>query len=109
MNDTPYFVQMRGCINCSASKLHKERHGTAYGFDHELIAKCVLVGCFAYGHTLGSPFLDPAEIIRMANASGRPDFRQRARHLCAQIGERFGEHYRSAGAPVDEMLKQLQE
>ena len=107
MNDVPYFVEMRGCINCEASKLHKERHGTDYGFDHELQARCVLMGCIGYGYSLASPFFDPAEIVRMANASGRHDFRQRARQLCTAAEQRFGEHYKAIGLLVEEMMREL--
>ncbi|MBI2233008.1 MAG: hypothetical protein HYU56_03740 [Candidatus Aenigmarchaeota archaeon] len=28
--DVPYFIQVRGCINCSASKEHKKRFGEFY-------------------------------------------------------------------------------
>ena len=65
------------------------------------------MGCIGYGYSLASPFFDPAEIVRMANASGRHDFRQRARQLCTAAEQRFGEHYKAIGLLVEEMMREL--
>ena len=106
--DVPYFIQMRGCINCDASRLMRERHGTDYGFDHEIAARCVIMGCVSYGRSILNPFIDPEELVRMANESGRPDFRSNARRYCSNVKEAFGRHYESIGVSVDSISQQLE-
>src|SRR3989338_8795398 len=54
------------------SKTHKERFGTDYGFDHELVAICLLRGCYDYGYSITNPFFDPAEIVRKARELNLP-------------------------------------
>jgi len=61
----PHFVEVRGCINCDASKEYKKRTGKDYGFDHELMAGCLLGGCQDFGVTLLTPIIDPEEVLRI--------------------------------------------
>ena len=61
----PYFIQIRGCINCDASKRLKEKTGKDYGFDHVFIVKCLFMGCNSEGHDLTHPYYDPEEIVRL--------------------------------------------
>ena len=106
----PYFIKMRGCINCSASKRHKERHGTDYGFDHEIIAQCVLMGCVGYGHDLSSPFMDAKEIVRFTEEKrGKltPEEIENTRQYLIRIKERFGEFYEKIGVSIDDLIEQI--
>lgn len=107
MTEIPYFIQVRGCINCSASKEHKERFGEHYGFHSETLIGCVLRGCIDYGHSLASPFIDPAEIVRKARELDLPAATQNGMKYCLGIKERFGEFYQEMGAPVDNFIAQL--
>ena len=106
-DEVPYFIQMRGCINCEASRLMKERHGTDYGFDHEIAARCVLMGCVNYGRSILNPFIDPEELVRMANASGREDFRSNARRYCSKVKETLGGYYEAIGVSLDSVASKL--
>ncbi len=103
----PYFVKVRGCINCDASKTHKERFGADYGFDHELVAACLLRGCYDYGYTIANPFFDPAEIVRKARELNLPAATQNGIRYCLGIKERFGEFYQEIGAPVGNFVDQM--
>jgi hypothetical protein len=86
----PYFVTVKGCINCDVCAANKERHGTDYGsFDHELMVACLLRGCDAYHHTICKPFMHPAEIRRLAKANGKPDIIEKAERIALQIEEAF--------------------
>jgi hypothetical protein len=65
--ELPYFLKVKGCINCHVHTLHKNKYGYDYGcFDHELMAGCVMSGCENYGHTICKPFMHPDEVRRMA-------------------------------------------
>jgi len=109
-NKIPYFIEMRGCINCSASKSMKERHGTAYGFDHEIIALCLLIGCKDYGHDLANPFLDAEEIIKLVNEKkGKltEENLENAKRYLGEIKERFGKDYKKIGVSIDDLIKKI--
>ncbi len=68
--EIPRFIRLRGCINCDISHRHKEKTGKDYGFDHELVAGCLLYGCVGYGHDLSNPFMDPEELMKKAKEMG---------------------------------------
>lgn len=103
----PEFVKLRGCINCDASKALKERTGRAYGFDHQLVARCVLLGCREYGHDLTNPFMDPEEVINFSNRDPQPQARERVRAYCLKIKEQFGRFYEAIGVSIDDLLVKL--
>jgi hypothetical protein len=58
----PKFLAIRGCINCDTSKSMKERQGFDYGFDHELMAACLINGCQSFGYTIATPYIDIEEV-----------------------------------------------
>jgi hypothetical protein len=61
----PLFIGYNGCINCPTCKENQKRHNIDYGgFDHELLASCVINGCEMWGHSLLSPFITPEELRR---------------------------------------------
>jgi hypothetical protein len=63
----PLFIEYDGCINCPICKENKSRHGYDYGgFDHELLASCMIGGCEYWGHSLLKPFITPSELRRMS-------------------------------------------
>ncbi|MBS3053557.1 MAG: hypothetical protein J4469_03570 [Candidatus Aenigmarchaeota archaeon] len=105
--DVPYFISVRGCINCDVSKTHKERFGTDYGFDHELVAICLLRGCYDYGYSITNPFFDPAEIVRKARELNLPVATHNGIKYCQGIKERFGEFYQEIGVLVDSFIGQM--
>ena len=92
MKYIPKFIEVKGCINCEVSKSHKKRHGTDYGFDHELIAGCLISGCMDYGYNLGKPFIDPDEAMRLANEK-YPEKIDQARKYADSIKQRFSQFY----------------
>lgn len=108
----PYFIQMRGCINCDASKTLKERTGKEYGFDHELMAKCLLMGCECYGVGLNSPFCDPEEILRLSekyNPKQHPERLNNVKKYILHVKENFGKFYEKMDVSLDDMLMKLEE
>lgn len=102
----PYFIRMRGCINCDASKHHKEQTGFDYGFDHESMFSCVIL-CAEYGFSLLKPFFDPEEAVRLAKKDGSPELIEGARKYCLRIKKEFGEHYERMGISIDDIVKSL--
>ncbi len=103
----PYFIQIRGCINCSASKNMKEKHGTDYGFDHEIIASCLILGCQEWGHNLSKPFIDPEEIVRFVEKSPSPKFVDNAKVILQNYQEIFGEYYKQIGVNIEDLIQRL--
>lgn len=106
----PYFIEMRGCINCSASKSMKERHGREYGADHELMAKCMLMGCVNYGRSLVEPYMDPEEVVRMANEkrwTADPKKAENLRRYCMNVKKHFGKFYKTLGVSIDDIMKDI--
>jgi hypothetical protein len=103
--EIPEFIKIRGCINCDASKELKKRTGHDYGFDHELMVKCVLL-CERYGCSLVKPFIDPVEVIRLAKQDGREYVIEAAKKYCLDVIERFGKFYERIGVSLHDILKQ---
>lgn len=109
-DEVPYFIEMRGCINCSASKTYKERYGKDYGFDHEVMALCLLMGCDSYGIDLTHPFLDPKEFIKMLNEKREnltEENLENARKYLLNIKDNFGKHYEKLGISIDKLIKEI--
>ncbi len=92
--EIPKFIKLRGCINCDISKQHKKNTGSDYGFDHELVAGCLLLGCINHGYGLYKPFLDPEEVLTKARETGNSQFIENAKRYLLAIEKRFGEFYR---------------
>lgn len=105
----PYFIKLRGCINCDASKELKKRTGNDYGFDHEIMAQCLLMGCDSYNFNIMRPYYDPEEAVRLAIKDGTPKVKEAVKNYCLQLQERFGEFYTRLGISIDEILKKLNE
>lgn len=103
--EIPHFIEVRGCINCDASKRHKEATGFDYGFDHESFFLCVV--CQNYGYNLTNPFFDPEEAVRLARKDGRPKIIEGTRRYCKHVKELFGKQYEKLGVPLDDIIKQL--
>ncbi len=110
----PYFIQVRGCINCNASKLMREKHGTDYGMDHEIAAFCVLKGCTRLspilehcgGYSISNPFLDPEEMMKKALNYNNPLYIENARKYCKKIKDFFGHFYEMMGVDLDKIMAQ---
>jgi len=105
--ETPYFLKIRGCINCNASKKHKEKTGFDYGFDHELIALCLVMDCFYHGHDLTNPYYDPEELVRIANKLNDSRAYEKAREMCRELENRFGDSYKKEGISITTILQNL--
>ena len=93
MNTVPKFIKLKGCINCDASKSHKEKHGTDYGFDHEIIYSCLISGCMDYGYSLTKPFLDPDEALRLASQRCDATLTKQAEEYARRIKAQFHKFY----------------
>ena len=104
---TPYFIRIRGCINCGISKTHKTDTGDDYGFDHKLMAACIIRGCFNHSHDLANPYIDPAEIVRVANEVGTPRANKNARRICLEMKATYEKFYEIEGISVDSILEGL--
>lgn len=102
--EIPKFIQVRGCINCEASKKFKEKTGKDYGFDHELVAGCMILGCCDYGYSLTSPFLDPEEVMKKANETQNSSYIENAKKYCAKIKEKFRDFYRRIGINLESIV-----
>jgi len=105
--EIPEFIKLRGCINCDASKRLKEKTGREYGFDHELIVRCLLLGCQEYRHDLLHPFYDPEETIRLFNKNPQPELKETVRAYCLRVKEKFGRFYEKIGISIDGLLEKL--
>lgn len=105
--EAPYFIRIRGCINCETSKTHKRNTGDNYGFDHELVIACIIRGCFDQGHDLANPYIDPAEIVRVANEVGTPKAKKNARRKCLEMEATYRKFYKIEGLSVDSILEGL--
>ena len=109
MEDVPYFVEVRGCINCEASKSLKEKTGHDYGFHHELMFKC-MYNCFDYGRDLSRPFYDPEEIVRFAKKSPSKQNIEVSKKYLSKIKNAFFAHfYEEIGVSIDDLLTELEE
>lgn len=106
-SEIPYFIKIRGCINCEASKSHKEKTGKDYGFDHELMVRCIIGSCGQYNVSLVHPFYDPEEIVRFAKSDGHPEAIERAKKYCYHVKEVFGSFYNALGISIDDIIEKL--
>jgi hypothetical protein len=103
----PYFIQTRGCINCSASKDMKEKHGTDYGFDHEIMAVCLIRGCQEWGYNIQGPFIDPLEIVRFVEKNPSPKLIEKAKTILQEYQDKFGAYFHQAGINIEELIREL--
>jgi hypothetical protein len=113
LNEIPYFIKIRGCINCDSSKALKKEKGYDYGFDHEKMARCMLMGCSSRGVSLHEPFLDPASAIKTAKERGyteknNPNEIKNIRAYILDVKKNLGIFYKRMGISLDNMLKELQ-
>jgi len=102
--EIPYFIKMRGCINCEQSKKLKEKTGKDYGFDHEFMVKCIMM---CEGYSLVKPFFDPEEVVRLAKKENTPDAIKFAKKYCSETNKRFGRFYESMGISIKEIIGKL--
>ena len=107
MTEIPYFIEIKGCINCSVSKTMKEKTGNDYGFDHESLAGCIIRACVEHGYSITKPFIHPAEVIRMAKQVNTAQGYENARKFCLQQKERWGREFEAAGISIDTLLAEL--
>ena len=103
--EIPLFVELRGCINCSVSKLFRETRGKDYGFDHELVVACIVCGCFDYGHAIYNPFFDPEELIKEARKSNNPEHIKISKKYILLVKEKFGKFYEKIGVNLENLLE----
>ena len=105
----PHFVEVRGCINCDVSKKMKERTGKPYGFDHELMAGCLLFGCQNFGVSLMKPMIDPDELLEIIKLQKLND-QQKAnviKYLQA-LDDLVGEYYEKVGVDIQEIITKIE-
>ena len=102
----PYFVEIRGCINCDASKHHKKITGHDFGYDHESMFKCFTI-CGDYNIDLTHPFIDPEEVVRRANEDGRKEVVQKAEEYCLHVKDLFGIFYQKMNINLEEIISKL--
>ncbi len=103
----PYFIQVRGCINCFTSKKMKEKHGKDYGFDHELMAACLIQGCPSEGYSIMTPFFDPEEIVRFVKENPSPESVNNAKQMLQDYEENFGEYFKAVGINIQNFIEEL--
>lgn len=103
-SEIPRFIELRGCINCEASKRLKEKTGHPYGFHHEILLHCLRCS----DHDLTRPFYDPAEVARLALEMNEPEARQRAIDWCLAIKKYYGHFYEQLGISLDEIIGELE-
>ena len=106
--ETPYFIKIRGCVNCQSSVALKKKTGYEYGFDHELMARCVIVGCSSFGHTLTEPYYDPEEIVRFANKIGTSEAKENTKKICLKMESQYGEFYKKENISIRTILEKLE-
>ncbi len=107
--EIPYFIQMRGCINCRVSKKHKEKTGKKYSFDHELMSVCVIRGCTAKGYSLGRPFFDMEQLLK--TIPEKIEDPKKALSLVEQhrndTKNNYGVYYKELGVDIDEAFDNI--
>lgn len=103
--EIPKFIELRGCINCDVPKKCKEKTGHDYGFDHELVACCLIRGCFNQGHDLSNPFMDPEELMKKAKEIGNPRYIENAKKYLLEIEKKFGKFYEKMGIDLSSFLE----
>jgi len=106
--EVPYFIQVRGCINCSHSATYKKKTGHDYGFDHEIVAGCLIRGCLNNGHTLDNPYYDPEEIVRLANEIGTKEAKENTRKICLGLESQYSSFYQKENISVRTILEKLE-
>jgi hypothetical protein len=104
--NVPYFIQIRGCINCSASKAMKEAHGTDYGFDHEILASCLIQGCCEWGHDLMNPFIDPEELVRIVKIKPVPEYIEEVKKILQGYEDSYGIYFKQIGVDLKQICLQ---
>ena len=110
--EIPYFISIRGCINCDSYKSYKEESekNPFSGALHEKMAKCLLLGCQSYGVILIKPFIDPSEVIKLAKEKGYTREKnskelENVRKYILNIEDAFGKFYDKINVSLDDFLK----
>ena len=63
MKQKPYFIKVKGCINCKPYLEYKAmKEGKSDCQLHELLVGCLLLGCMVNGHSVLKPFIHPDEL-----------------------------------------------
>ncbi|NOQ38274.1 hypothetical protein GQ472_05275 [archaeon] len=112
--DIPYFIEIRGCINCEASECHKKETGYDYGFNPMSKFYCIAFNCRNYTFrdrpiSLENPFYDPKEIVRFAKKNGKIKVIENTIKHCQSINETFGEFYKLMDVSIDTLIEELHE
>jgi hypothetical protein len=106
----PHFIKVRGCINCESSKEHKKRTGHDYGFDHELMARCLLSSCFDNGHDLTKPYIDLEEIVNLYLAhkdTMSDEEKGNIKRYCDNCSVRYRKFYKEIGVDIKKIINKL--
>jgi hypothetical protein len=109
-DEIPYFIKVRGCINCSASKELKKSFGTDYGFDHELMSSCFVMGCLNYNYNLVNPYLDIEEAVRVVKLvikecpESESTVKENLKSYLLYVKGRFGRFYERLGISLDDFV-----
>lgn len=103
----PYFIQVRGCINCSASKSMKEKHGSDYGFDHEINVKCVMQNCKSKGYSLAEPFIDPEQLVNYVKKNPSPKSAEKVKEILQNYQGKFGKYFSQIGVNIQSLIQEL--
>lgn len=117
----PYFVEVRGCKNCShyEQKIEKEKKN----WSHEDLPYCLVKGCWglnfpkkgSWGYNVYSPFIDPEKMINIFNKhKGNPKeipnveiSREKVKNYCLGVKKTWGIFYKRSGINIDNLLKKL--
>lgn len=108
--EIPYFIQVRGCINCDVYQ-HALKENS--GFNHERVVGCVIKGCYFMsvvkeergGYTCYRPFIDPEEIMKRARETNNTIYIKNAQNYCRKLQEVFGEFYKHIGVDLDTIIQ----
>ncbi|MBU3905202.1 MAG: hypothetical protein KJ906_03575 [Nanoarchaeota archaeon] len=102
--DIPYFIKMRGCINCETSKTKKKNKGYPYGFDHEFMFGCVVRDCVKYNVSIAKPFYDPEEVIKCAKRNDTKLSLDSAKKYGISVEKAFGHFYKNIGVSLENII-----
>jgi len=88
----PEFIKQEGCINCSAYKGWREaKENTTDVKLHELMARCLLLGCTGLGYSVLRPFIHPDELDQLVTQRGSIAIDvQRVKEYREQVISKFG-------------------
>ncbi len=77
-----------------------------YTFVHENIL-CLLTNCSANGHELHRPYIDPAELVRLARVKNNPKFTNWVRNALATADDTYRGWFAEIGISLENLINEL--